>query len=244
MLCLLFSCKKDSNSSQPPPPVVDSFLLHPPPVTDSLPIPLTIGTWWEYQRIDSMGDYSSISLWKLQQPDSSIEQITVIGKNSIVESVTNKTDYRTRYDTIGTYLLELKNLTKGTLDTLNAFYYLKYFYFIPKNSDFFDISIKVPFIEGKSGGFQPILIMGDSIKVISNTSFNVFNKIYDGCYYTEDFLFNGGGGGALINHNVTTYLKPKVGFVYWSVVHEFHSHYGYGSKNWGYRRLIDYHIAP
>jgi hypothetical protein len=242
--CLFFSCKKDSTPSPPPPPPpIDSFLLHPPPVHDSLSIPLTTGTWWKYQRIDSIFTPSFPPFPSKYIYDSSIEQITVIGKTSIVESATSYTpSLRTRYDTVQSIMLEVKNLTKGTVDTLHAFYYINYFFISPANPNFFDISIKVPLVEGISVGFQPISLMRDNIKVNTNTVYTAFNKTFDGCYYTEDFSST--CCSEYINHNVTTYLKPNVGFVYWSVEHSDFSHYGFGTINWGYRRLIDYHIEP
>ena len=238
---LLFSCKKDSPPPPPPPPI-DSFLLHPPPVTDSLPIPLTIGTWWKYQRVDSSNSYGPFGYnWK--NNDSSIELITVIGKTPFVDvyyEFINNIE-RKRYDTVNAFMLEVKNLTKGTLDTIHAFYNNAFFYIIP-NTDTFYLYKQVQPLEGTLQYYIHHIPISGNTKVVNNSSVSVLNMIFDNCIYTVDtFSYNAGNRG-----NGTTlknYLKPSVGFVYWEYVDYWYYYYDTNTR-WYYRRLIDYHIAP
>ena len=250
MLCLLFSCKKDNPPPPPPPPPpIDSFLLHPPPVLDSLPIPLTIGTWWKYQRNDSSYNYPCYNCVEYNytnnytKRDSSIELVTVIGKTTIVDSAQETiSPWRKRYDTVESFMLEVKNLTKGTLDTIHAYYYNAQF-IIKSNKDFFELFIHVPISEGTHIGKIPNDTNTDSLNVIKNTSVIVLNQIFDNCIYYYDIsvpIF----GAYMYGNHLTTYLKPGVGFVYWEYYSGSSNHYGFIDDNWYYRRLIDYHIAP
>jgi hypothetical protein len=245
MLCIIFSCKKDSPPPPPPQPV-DSFLLHPPPVLDSLPIPLTIGTWWKYQRIDSSTSYFNqcycvppVSI------DSCIELITVIGKTTIVDTVQeNRIFFRNRFDTIESFMLEVKNLTNATLDTIHAFYYNAQF-FIKPNKDIFRLIMHLPIAEGTQIVKTPMPYPNylDSINVIKNSSVNVLNQKFDNCIYYSEFYSLYTGANSYGNH-LTTYLKPGIGFVYWEYFNGSGNHYGFEDDSWYYRRLIDYHIAP
>ena len=240
--CLIYSCKKD-NPPPPPPPPIDSFLLHPPPVLDSLPIPLTIGTWWKYQRIDSSIDYSNSCLvCGISSSVSSTELITVIGKTSIVDSAQETiSPWRKRYDTVESFVLEVKNLTKGTLDTSHAYYYNASFYMRP-NKDGFGLNIYMPFFEGNSYVI-PNQPSPYTAYVNNNISITVLNQNFDSCinYYNSYGHFYGAYGES---SEIKTYLKPGVGFVDWAIYYSYTSHYGNGKSSWYSRKLLDYHIAP
>jgi hypothetical protein len=209
--CLNFSCKKDS-----------------PPPLPTLPIPLTIGTWWKYQRIDSSEHRSGFGTY-IKDIDSSIELISVIGKSPFKDIYQNNS-------TVESFMLEVKNLTKGTLDTIHAFYDSTAFYIVP-NKDSFELNFNLPLLEGTRQNTN-----GGRIYQNKNASVYLLNKTFDSCYYNE-YSYSAGG-----NYNVgiglKTYLKPNVGFVYWEYIYSLYSHYGFGDTRWYYRRLIDYHIVP
>ncbi len=248
ILCLLFSCKKDSISSQtppppPPPPFVDSFLLHPPLVLDSLPISFTTGTWWKYQRNDSArGTPPGFPICcVLYNIDSSIELLTVIGQVPYIVTVNeikNNIITRTRYDTVNAFMLEVKNLTKGTLDTNYAYYYNSSFNLQGKNE--FSNYIHVPIIEGTqnislvSGVETYIVKRGESITILNNS--------FDNCIYNEFSWWSGWPDRT--SESKKSYLKPGVGFVDWEFLHDDLNHYSGSNTNWDIRKLIDYHIAP
>jgi hypothetical protein len=245
MLCLLFSCKKD-NPPPPPPPPIDSFLLHPPPVLDSLPIPLTIGTWWKYQRIDSTF-YKNQPLdgSHLRYIDSSIELITVIGESPIVDSVQETVGpWRKRYDTVKSFMLEVKNLTKGSLDTIHAYYYNASF-LIKSKKDTFNLFIYLPVLEGKAvaKAYNPSASSRDTTILNKNISVKVLDQNFDNCiyYYYDYSIFLGPYSESA---TIITYLKSGIGFVDWEHFYTYYSHYGYSISRLFYRRLIDYHVAP
>ena len=243
ILCFLFACKKDNPPSPPPPPPpIDSFLLHPPPVLDSLPIPLTIGTWWKYQRIDS--SFSDPCYFNCgTSHDSSTELISVIGKTPIVDSaVDTHSPLRTRYDTVESFLLEVKNLTKGTLDTVHAYYYNASF-FIKPHKDAFNMFIYLPILEGKIVAKVDPSATWDSTSVIKNLSVNVLNQNFDNCIYYNynNYYF---AGSYAEQYYLKMYLKPGIGFVDWEYFDYWVSHYGNNTYGFYNRKLIDYYIAP
>jgi hypothetical protein len=243
LLCLLFSCVKFSSSTTnppPPPPVIDSFLLHPPPVLDSLPFPLTVGSWWKYQINDSTsGTGPGFSqCCALLSFDSSIEITTIIGKAPYVITVNeikNNIITRTRYDTVNAFLLEEKNLTKGIIDTNYAYYYNAFFRF----SNF---SIKVPLVEGSKITYGDNSFSSDYL-LKKDTSIIVMNKNFDHCIlkeYSYSYSIRGGFGASQ-----TIFLKPDIGFVYMKDS-KYQNAYNTPSTQtqWGVMRLKDYHIAP
>jgi hypothetical protein len=236
--CLLFSCKKDTSSSQtppppPPPPPIDSFLLHPPSVLDSLPIPFTTGSWWKYHRVDSSLGGNPVCC-VLKMIDSSIELLTVIGKAPFVVAayeIKNNIINRTRYDTVNAFMLEMKNLTKGTLDTIYSFYYYS-------SLRIFNFSITVPIIEGTKKYYSPY----ESTNILlQNTSVNVFDKTFVNCIYNESSYSAGWPSGT--NEIKNIFLKPGIGCVYSRTEEGKYSQYERASK-WYVRRILDYYIAP
>ena len=248
MNCLLFSCKKDNSNSQtpPPPPPIDSFLLHPPPVLDSIQFPLTIGTWWKYQRIDS--SFTVLINYGLHQTDSSTEIISVIGKTPYIIAVEEfkNLKFRYRYDTLVSFILEINNTTKGTLDTNYVMYYNSSFNIFPNkktNPQLPYMSIMTPQLEGEKfiyGGLYYKYYISNA--VLKDSTVSVLGKQYSSCIYT-------GIHGATDNVNgwsnsSTCFLKQGIGFVNWKIALNLFSHYGSNSEFWYYRRLIDYHIAP
>ncbi|MEI8075349.1 MAG: hypothetical protein WCH78_11425 [Bacteroidota bacterium] len=242
ILCFLFSCKKEI-APPPPPPTIDSFLLHPPPVLDSLPLPLTTGTWWKYQRLDSSVGYLTPHF------DSSIELISVIGKTPYVIPVVNNTNniIRYRYDTVFAFMLEVKNLTKGTLDTNYAVYYDSSFnVYKMKNTDNLYLTLRLPQFETKLASGSIIILpfyVLNIYTVVKSAVVSVNNKVFNGCIYTEVSGTHFYSSVDTWVYHSTTFLKPAIGFVYWSFQSEYHSQYP-SNNNWSVRRLIDYHVEP
>ena len=214
ILCLLFSCKKDS--SQP----------------STIPIPFTKGTWWKYQRIQKLETYNNpcSGCNNTSSSDSSIELITVIGKSPFFDSIT-----------VEAFVLEVKNLTKGTLDTIHAYYRNDFFYMWPIKDEF-GLMIYMPLFEGYSSTI-PNQSSHDVAYVINNISINVFNQNFDNCinYFNSNSSFYGAYSSSM---KINTYLKSGIGFVYWEKSNSYTWHYGNGNSGSYYRRLIDYHIEP
>ena len=122
--------------------------------------------------------------------DSSIELIAVIGKVPIVDTayeVKNNTITRTRFDTVNAFMLEEKNLTKGTVDTIYIYYYNAAIWI-------FSFNIKVPLIEGTQNIYGQGSYSSTNI-VNKNTSVIIFNKTYDNCIYYEDSFSSGWPSG-------------------------------------------------
>jgi len=169
--------------------------------------------------------------------DSSIELIAVIGKVPIVDTayeVKNNTITRTRFDTVNAFMLEEKNLTKGTVDTIYIYYYNAAIWI-------FSFNIKVPLIEGTQNIYGQGSYSSTNI-VNKNTSVIIFNKTYDNCIYYEDSFSSGWPSG--INGIKNIYLKPGVGIVDWQIKKGSFNQYSGTDSKWVIRRLIDYHIAP
>lgn len=141
---LFYSCKKDSTPTPTPPPPIDS-----------LPIPITIGTWWNYQRIDSVDLplYAGSNYNPIHYIDTSIEIITVIGKAPYEDLANN-------ISKVESILMQVQNLTKGTLDTIYAFYFnpdtYNTYFMIQSNKDNLNLLIKIPLVEGTNRLLKPI----------------------------------------------------------------------------------------
>lgn len=218
--CIIFiACKKENGSN----PNTDTI--------QTLPIPLTTGTWWKYQRVDSTfnpGYFQSTTM------DTSIEIITVIGKAAFTEA-----NYG--FNRSESFLLEVRNITKKSLDTIHAFYDSSTFYIVPHKDTFFLFS-NMPLMEGVSKNvynFYPKMGFG---QVNKNVTVSLFNKTYDNCIFYFDSLdqFSGNRG---YGHELKTYLKPGVGYVDWKYK-EFGFYYGALATRTYRRRLMDYYIAP
>ena len=216
---IFIACKKENASNQN----TDTI--------QSLPIPLTTGTWWKYQRVDSIftpGYYQSTTL------DTSIETITVIGKGPFTEVNFN-------INRSESFLLEVRNITKNRLDTIHAFYDSSSFYIVPHKDTFFLFN-NIPLIEGASkNAYNYYPRLGFS-QVNKNMTVSLFNKTYDNCIFYFDSLdqFAGNRG---IGHELKTYLKPCLGFVDWKYK-EFGYYDGPLVTRTYRRRLMDYYIAP
>jgi hypothetical protein len=219
MSCLLFSCKKDST---PPPP---------PLKIDSLAIPFSIGTWWKYQRFDSSVGQSP------SQFDSSIELITVIGKG--------KLPYLTYWGTPESIILEVKNLTSGTVETNYASYFDTSFNILDSNGNL-NLALKVPQMETQipMGNYVPWSYFDiNYYSVYNNITVPVFNKIFNGCTFTEVEGYRFTTSVQYFDYHSIIYLKPEIGFVYWSTQSE-HIRVNPGlNHHWYVRKIIDYHIA-
>ena len=216
LCCMQFSCKKESaNNAQ----------------IETLPIPLTTGTWWKYQRIDStiIGTYSGNTI----RTDSSIELITVIGKAPFSNAYYN-------INTVDAYLLQVKNITKGSVDTIHAFYDSTAFYIVP-NKDSCYLNSTISLIDGKTQNVYSHFPYKGFGNVLNNVSISFLGKQFDHCIYNYDALV--GGGNFHINRYLKTYLKPSVGYVYWEYKYEWYYYNDMILKCY-YRRLLDFSIAP
>jgi hypothetical protein len=196
-------------------------MLHPPPVLDSLPIPFTTGSWWKYQRLDSSLGGNPVCC-VLKMIDSSIELITVIGKAPYVVTayeIKNNIINRSRYDTVNAFMLEMKNLTKGTLDTI-------YSYFYNSALSIFNFSIIVPIVEGTKKYYYSSFESTDF--VMKNVSVNVFDKTFDNCIYNEESF---SGGSPIRDYGIKNiYLKTSIGCVYSRVEQGSYSQYTRASQ--------------
>jgi hypothetical protein len=186
----------------------------------------------------------------LHQTDSTTELITVIGKTPYFNVVydLSKIPYRVRYDTVNAFMLEVKNLTKGTLDTNYAEYYnstFSIFSYKTLGGPYPYFTLMLPQVDGGKGygdGFVPFYNFYYYNYVKKDTAVSVFDNLISSCNYT----YSSGADNninALINIT-NSFLKPKVGFVQWKIYLNQSSHYGETNTYWYYRRLIDYHIAP
>lgn len=233
LYCFVLSCKKDSAPISEPPPAIDSFLLHPPPVYDSLPFPIKIGNWWKYQRFDSVGYYSNISTWRATTSNC-VELITVIAKQPYVFH--NYSGVKSRFDTIPSYVFTTKNLTTGVVDTGYLLYYNAAFMCFSKKQSL-KFYIKVPIIEGQDSNDRATNFNQ------TNRTITVLNKTYDRCLNTERYYTAVPSPDGYSNHFIT-YLKPGIGVVDWKYDETISSHYLSVNKYYYYRMLIDYHLAP
>ena len=230
MWVLLFSCKKDNTPTSTSPNI------------DSLPIPFKNRNWWKYQRIDSVfaPPYAgSTNGWHSR--DSSIELITVIGKAQYV-------DVAIIMPPVESIVLEVKNLTQGTLDTIHTFYINPNYdnaYFMIRSKDTFNLPIKIPLVEGTKRIIKPGTGFDfDDFTFYKNASVTVLNKTFDSCNYTEDYQYYY-GLHRQNGYRVKTYFKANIGFVYWEVNDDWGFDNVYiNYTKFKYRRLIDYHIEP
>jgi hypothetical protein len=137
----------------------------------------------------------------------------------------------------------VKNITKGTLDTIYACYSNAY-YMIRSNKDNFNLLIKMPLVEGTNRLFKPLTGYDyDDFTFHKNSSVTVLNNTFDSCNYTEDFQYYYGLHKSN-DYHVTTFLKPSIGFVYWEVLDVLYADHAAPYTRKHYRRLIDYKIAP
>lgn len=216
---IFIACKKENGSN----PNTDTI--------QTLPIPLTIGTWWKYQRIDTtiIGTYAGNTILT----DSSIELITVIGKGLFSNLYYN-------INNVDAFLLQVKNITKGSIDTIHAFYDSSAFYIVPTKDSFY-LNSCISLIDGKTQNIYSHFPYKGFGNVQKNVSISLLNKQFDNCIYNYDALI--GGGNFHINRSLKTYLKPSVGYIYWEYKCEWYYYYDNILKYY-YRRLLDYSIAP
>lgn len=232
LIFILSSCSKNapitSQGNDTPPK--DSL-----PKIDSLPFPLTIGTWWKYKRNDTT--ISTGNPYSPPKIDSSIEIITVVGKTKLTDSVQAA-------------LLQVKNLTTGKTDTSFAFYYRSNFIVSQyKSTDLssyakayflraFDMRFRLPLVDGT------YKIMGyDSIYIKKDTTVAVLNKQFQHCLFTYE-SFDYFQGAFKEYFASASFIGNNIGFLYWRALYGYKSHYGYGGDSWYVRRIMDYYIAP
>ena len=222
--CILFSCKKESTTSTTD-PIIDPVPTIPK--WDSLPFPLTKGTWWKYQRYDSSLT-TTVGLYSAKY-DSSIELITVIGLTKI--AALNNQD---------AVLLEIKNLTKGTLDSNYAYYYNARFTIKSANLFTKYVNLRLPQKNGLLM-YYDTSVQYSSLYVNTDTSVVVKNTVYNNCVYTNEFEY--WNWPNIFVFQSIDLMKPKLGFVYWYMQSEQKSHY-VSSNTWAVRKLLDYNIMP
>lgn len=224
LIIFLFSCKKESPSNTID-PIND--IAPTSPKWDSLPFPLTTGTWWKYQRYDSSlttttGLYSA-------KYDSSVELITVVGKTAL-EKLNNQ-------DAI---LLTVKNITKGTLDTNYAFYRNAHFTIKSSKLGTTYVNLTLPQVEG-SFKYYDTSATYSSLYVKKDTTVWIKNLPFNNCIYTNEYEY--WGWPNVFVFKSIDFMKPNLGFVYWDMQSEQKSHY-VNSNTWTVRKLLDYYIAP
>ena len=245
IVCFCISCSKNgiatNTSSRTDTVTVPVTTVTIPVKIDSLPFPLTMGTWWKYQRVDTA---TSGSVLGPNKPitDSSTEIITLIGKIKITDSVQG-------------FMMEVRNLSKNKKDTNYLFYYRSNCIvtnsFPPDitqyaDSNFlagFDLRFRLPLREGKYSIYNIYRNPFDSVVIKKDTTLSVLNKIYPNCSYQwEDYSLY---GGAFSNSaSATSVLIKNIGFAYWQTGAGNSNHYGLYTNNWFVRRLLDYYIAP
>jgi len=139
----IFSCTKNTDKQQV------SGSTKP---IDSLAIPLRTGTWWKYQRNDSSQgtDANHPVCCILKFKEESFELVTVLNQTQYLDTSFDAITNSVRYDKVNSIMLEVKNTTKGTVDTNFLFY----------NNDtlkikgrFYTYAIKVPMIDGQKYKF-------------------------------------------------------------------------------------------
>lgn len=221
---MIFSCKKDANHTTTD-PIIDSVPTSPK--WDSLPFPLTTGTWWKYQRYDSL--LVTTSGLYTAKFDSSIELITVMGKTTL-EKLNNQE----------AFFLTVKNLTKGTLDTNYAYYSNAHFTIKSSKSGTTFVNLTLPQVEGrfpyydKTATYSALYVKKDTAVVLRNVK-------YDNCIYTNDDVLSGWPNSYV--YQSIDFMKPNLGFVYWYMQSEQKSHYVSGNT-WTVRKILDFYIAP
>jgi hypothetical protein len=157
-----------------------------------------------------------------------------------VNEIKNDIITRTRYDTVNAFMLELKNLTKGRVDTNFAFYYNAHFVIKSARLDTTFVNLKLPQSEGKFPYYDNYYEYSE-LYVKKDTAITVNNIIQDNCTYTYDYTLKGWPNSFI--YKSKTFMKPNVGFIFWYMQSNQTDHY-VKIDVWSVRRLIDYHIAP
>ena len=232
LICVLSSCTKNAL-------LTDTNISFPQ--KDSLPFPLTVGTWWKYQRLDTSwietgGPQRSYFIF-----DSSYEMITVTGKTKLSDSVQAA-------------ILQVKNLTSGKTDTSYAFYYRSNFIvsqikltdLSPYAKDYFigayDMRFRLPLTDG----LYSFLPYATTVYIKKDTLITVLNKQFLHTVFTHEFFPN--YIGSLVFYiflGSDSFLGNNIGFLYWRASHDYgRVAYGKSTKHWFVRRIMDYYIAP
>jgi hypothetical protein len=258
LLLFQFSCSK-SDSTNPSGPTINS----PSPIPDGLSFPVTQGSYWEYQRIDSFTTnyVYNVTMNLYTKADTSRELITLVG-DDLVSSID---------PTKRVLFLEVKNLTNGSIDTNYVLYtvdrlaFFKHdiserdnsYYspvppFSPNLTIYYNSWAKQQTIPLPVRDFyvapanQPISV--DTTYTLKDTSIVVAGTTYNSCvfadYYNRYASFAASGVGGHSQRDYSFY-KPGIGIVFeyftptysqGTAFDKFH-----GSK-WTVRRLVSYKI--
>lgn len=254
--CVIFgSCSKTNPS--PDPGSGGTTVVVP----DGLQFPLKIGSFWKYQRIDTIISYHTAT--PVIKTDTSFETITIIGDTLLIAI-----DATSRLT-----VLQIKNTTKNTTDTnyisvtANRFSLYGHQFTItsrayndpipgfkgPDESKLWVMyvsfslpvaasSITMDSMRKKSPlGLDTVFIKKDSTLSVLNTVF--LNCVYaDRESYTTSFAPSGAGGGS---YSHQSFIKPNAGFVF--VKQEPMAFSGdvfntYTLATWFTRRLVSFSI--
>jgi len=228
---------------------------------DGLQFPLKTGSWWKYQRIDTILSYHIAT--PVIKTDTSLETITVIGDTLLTDiDPTNRLT-----------VLEIKNTTKNTTDTnyisVTATRFSLYGHqFSITSSSYSD---PLPFFKGpdeyrswiryvsfslpvatssitmdsmrkKSPLFMDtVFIKKDTTLSVLNTSFVNCIYVYRDSYSTS-FAPSGVGGGY---YSHQSFIKPNAGFVFVKqepMVSSGIVYNTYSLATWFTRRLVSFSI--
>ena len=230
LICVLLSCTKNA-------PLTDTNISFPK--KDSLPFPLTVGTWWKYQRLDTSWIDMGGALGAYPIFDSSYEMITVTGKTKLSDSVQAA-------------ILQVKNLTSGKTDTSYAFYYRSNFIvsqikltdLSPYAKDYFigayDMRFRLPLTDSLYSFFPY-----ETVYIKKDTLITVLNKQFLHTVFTHEFYPDLYGGLSSSNFlGSDSFLGNNIGFLYWRAYYSHGNHNGLYTEHWFVRRIMDYYIAP
>jgi hypothetical protein len=255
-------CSKSSNVSQ------DPALNSPSPIPDGLSFPVTKNSYWEYQRIDSFSIpyiQANNTLSNYIIADTSKELLTLIGDTLI--TTIDPIDHPRKL-----LVIEIRNLTKNTLDTayinyttLNFAIYMhrvvevdNYFFspippINPTLIIYYPIftklqTISLPITNAyKDARLQSLNSYNTSFST-KDTSIIVNNQTYNNCAYLEhiqvarSFAASGAGG---FSQRYYSYNKPGIGIVFDYFTPEISQGSAfdkYLGRKWTVRRLINYNI--
>ncbi len=250
IMCFCIACSKNgtlNNSSSR----TDSITVPVTPLNttvkiDSLPFPLTMGTWWKYQRTDTIISGSVLGP-TAPKTDTSTEIITLIGKIKITDSVQG-------------VMMEVRNLSKNKKDTNYLYYYRTNLIVatnFPQNISLYaenkfllgnELRFRLPLLEGKysitnNTDYGYCSCLYDTVVIKKDTTITILNKTYPNTTYAWE-NFSQFGGAFSSSANSKSVRINNIGFAYWQVGSGTSNHYGVFSNGWFVRRLLDYYIAP
>lgn len=258
LLLFQFSCSKSDNTI-PQGPTINS----PSPIPDGLSFPVTQGSYWEYQRIDTSEVYYGSPIpgnFLYFKADTTKEVMTLVGDTLITE-----------IDPIKRLLnLQIKNLTNGNVDTILVLYTTDRIAFYSRNTYGGGSAYFVPnppYGVGVSTNFSiwakhetiyfPITnfyipsnnrYTVDTTFIIKDTSISTPANTFNNCIYAEyvhshaSFAASGVGGYSQWGY---TFLKPGVGIILQHILPISSQGTAFDRfyfRTWTVRRLVNYKI--